>query len=114
MLVTFKSKAAADVTMYEVHAKRLLDLLGKEINRGVITAAETGHALEVLGAQVEASRLHPASDEVAHDIHAHHSEAGDDNSHEPSQSVSFSARAFPLMEMLRAAHEGNNDILWGV
>ena len=114
MLITFKSKAAADVTMYEVHAKRLLDLLGKEVGRGVITAAETGHALEVLGAQVDASRLHPASDEMAHDIQLHHSEAGDDNGHEPSQSVSFSARAFPFMEMLRAAHEGNNDILWGV
>ena len=114
MLITFKSKAAADVTMYQVHAKRLLDLLNKDVTRGVITAAETAHALEVLGSQVEASRLHPAADEVEHDIRSHHSDAGDDGSHEPSQNVSFSARAFPLMEMLRAAHEGNNDILWGV
>ncbi|MDP9109690.1 MAG: DUF1840 domain-containing protein [Pseudomonadota bacterium] len=114
MLVTFKSKAAADVTMYQVHAKRLLDLLGKDVNRGVITAAETGHALEVLDAQVEASRLHPASDEVERDVHAHHGDAGDDSLHEPSQNVSFAARSFPLMEMLRAAHAGNNDILWGV
>lgn len=114
MLVTFKSKAAAEVTMYEVHAKRLLDLLGKEVSRGVITAAETGHALEILGAQVEASRLHPASDEMEHDVHAHHGDTGDDSNHEPSQNVSFSARAFPFMEMLRAAHDGNNDILWGV
>ena len=114
MLVTFKSKAAAEVTMYEVHAKRLLDLLGKDVNRGVITAAETGHALEVLDAQVDASRLHPASDEVEHDVLAHHGDGADDNGHEASQSVSFSARAYPFMEMLRAAHEGNNDILWGV
>ena len=44
MLITFKSKAAADVTMYQVHAKRLLDLLNKDLTRGVITAAETAHA----------------------------------------------------------------------
>jgi hypothetical protein len=114
MLVTFKSKAAADVTMYQEHAKRLLDLLHKDVTRGVITAAETGNALAVLGAQVDASRLHPASDQLAHDVHTHHSAQGDDNGHEASQMVSFSARAYPLMEMLRAAHAGNNDILWGV
>ena len=114
MLVTFKSKAAADVTMYQEHAKRLLDLLHKDVTRGVITAAETGNTLAVLGAQVDASRLHPASGELEHDIHAHHGEHGDDSGHEASQLVSFSARAYPLLEMLRAAHAGNNDILWGV
>lgn len=114
MLITFKSKAAAEVTMYQEHAKRLLDLLHKDVSRGVITAAETGHALEILESQVAASRLHPASDELEHDINAHHSEAGDDNGHEPVQLVSFATRAYPLIEMLRAAHAGNNDILWGV
>ena len=114
MLITFKSKAAAEVTMYQEHAKRLLDLLHKDVSRGVITAAETGSALQILEAQVAASRLHPASDNLEHDINAHHGNAGDDNGHEPVQSVSFSARAFPLIEMLRAAHAGNNDVLWGV
>ena len=40
MLVTFKSKAAAEILMYEAHAKPILDLLGKDIERGVITADE--------------------------------------------------------------------------
>lgn len=114
MLITFKCKAAAEVTMYQEHAKRLLDLLNKEVDRGVITAAETGNALKILESQVAASRLHPASDELQHDIDSHHSDAGDDNGHEPVQTVSFSTRAYPLIEMLRAAHAGNNDILWGV
>ena len=114
MLITFKSKAAAEVTMYQEHAKRLLDLLHKDVTRGVITAAETAHALQVLEAQVAASRLHPTSDNLAHDVNTHHSDAGDDNGHEPSQSVTFSARAYPLIEMLRAAHAGNNDVMWGV
>ena len=39
MLVTFKSKAAAEVLMYEDHAKRILDLLNKDVKRGIITAA---------------------------------------------------------------------------
>ena len=44
MLLTFKSKGAADVLMYEAHAKPLLDLLHKDLKRGVITAAEAGPA----------------------------------------------------------------------
>ena len=114
MLITFKSKAAAEVTMYQEHAKRLLDLLHKDVARGVITAAETGQALQILESQVAVSRSHPVSNDLEHDINAHHGSGGDDNSHEPVQSVSFAARAYPLIEMLRAAHAGNNDILWGV
>ncbi len=114
MLITFKSKAAAEVTMYQEHAKRLLDLLHKDVTRGVITAAETGHALQILESQVALSRSHPAPDDLEHDTNAHHGGGGGDNSDEPVQSVSFAARAYPLIEMVRAAHAGNNDILWGV
>ncbi|MEC5216023.1 hypothetical protein RCH09_000960 [Actimicrobium sp. GrIS 1.19] len=114
MLVTFKSKAAAEVTMYQEHAKRLLDLLHKDVTRGVITAAETGAALAILDAQVAASRLHPASDVLEQDVHAHHSDAGDDHGHEALEAVSFSARAYPFIEMLRAANESKADVLWGV
>jgi len=37
MLITFTSKSSADVLMYETHAKPILDLLGKDTQRGVIT-----------------------------------------------------------------------------
>ncbi|MFC3109229.1 DUF1840 domain-containing protein [Undibacterium arcticum] len=114
MLITFKSKATATVTMYEEHARRILNLLHKDAKRGVITASEAGTALTKLEAEVAESRAHPTSDEVQHDIHAHHGDFGDDNEHEPPQAVSFSARAYPLLEMLREAHKGGYDILWGV
>ena len=45
MLITFTSKSAADVLMYEMHAKPLLDLLGKDVHRGVITAEEAAEAI---------------------------------------------------------------------
>jgi hypothetical protein len=38
MLITFKSKAYPNVMMYQDHAKRILDLLHKDSDRGVITA----------------------------------------------------------------------------
>lgn len=114
MLVTFKSKAAAEVLMYEDHAKRILDLLNKDVKRGVITSAETPTALAKLEAEIAESRLHPTSEEVRRDVLAHHGEEGDDKEHEPVEFVSFATRAYPLLEMLRAARQDGHDVMWGV
>jgi hypothetical protein len=114
MLLTFKSKGAANVTMYETHAKQILDLLHKDVKIGVITAAETAHAVSVLEKVVGESRRHEASEEILRDINAHHNENGDDNNHEPAEHVSFANRAYPLLDMLREAQKGNYDVLWGV
>lgn len=114
MLVTFKSKAAAEVIMYEEHAQRILGLLGKEVKRGVIMAAETAHAIASLETEIAQSRAHSAADAVRHDIEAHHGAAGDDNEHEPTELVSFATRAYPLLEMLRAAQKGGHVVAWGI
>ena len=114
MLITFTSKAAAEVLMYKEHAKRILDLLHKDLKRGVITAAEAAQAVEILEKEIAESRLHPASDDVQRDINAHHGEDRDDTDHEGVEVVSFSSRAYPLLEMLRAAKAGGHDVLWGV
>jgi hypothetical protein len=106
MLLTFKSKGAADVLMYEAHAKRILDLLHKDSKMGVITAAEAADAVTVLEKVIANSR--------SHDINAHHNENSDDNGHEHVDHVSFANRAYPLLDMLRAAQKGNYDVLWGV
>jgi hypothetical protein len=114
MLITFTSKAAAEVLMYKEHAKRILDLLHKETDRGVITADEAAQAVNVLEQEIAESRLHAVSDDVQRDIHAHHGEDHEDSEHEDMESVSFSTRAYPLLEMLRAAKAGGHDVLWGV
>ncbi|SHH30465.1 DUF1840 domain-containing protein [Massilia sp. CF038] len=114
MLITFTSKAAAEVLMYKEHAKRILDLLHKDASRGVITAAEMPHAVAVLEKEIDEQRKHLASEEIQRDVHAHHGEAGDDAEHEEVEVVAFPTRAYPLLEMLRAAQAGGNDVLWGV
>jgi hypothetical protein len=114
MLVTFKSKAAAEVLMYEEHAKRILDLLNKDVTRGIITAEETPNAVARIEAEIAESRLHPTSEEVRRDVHAHHGDDGDDNEHEPVELVTFATRAYPLLEMLRAAKQNRQDVMWGV
>lgn len=114
MLITFTSKAAAEVMMYKDHAKRILDLLHKDVERGVITAAEAPHAVKVLEGEIEESKLHAITEDVERDVHAHHNEKGDDPDHEEIQVVTFPTRAYPLLEMLRAAKAGGHDVLWGV
>ena len=113
MLITFKSKAYPNVMMYQDHAKRILDLLHKDSDRGVITAEEATQAVKLLENEIEESRKHQATDEVEQDVKAHHGEV-EDTEHEPIEVVSFSTRAFPLLEMLRAARDQQTDVLWGV
>jgi hypothetical protein len=114
MLVKFRSKAAAEVTMYEEHAKRILDLLHKDVKMGVITSAEAPGAIARLEEEIAESKKHPMSEEMQHDVTTHHGEQGDDNEHEPAAFVSFATRAYPLLEMLRAAEAGKNDVMWGI
>jgi hypothetical protein len=114
MLVTFKSKAAAEVIMYQEHAKRILDLLHKDVKQGVITAAETAGAITTLEAEIAQSKMHSAAEDVRHDVEAHHGDFGDDKEHEPSQPVSFATRAYPLLEMLRAAQKDGHVVAWGI
>ena len=113
MLITFKCKSYPEVLMYQEHAKRLLDLLNKEPERGVITSAEAEHAISLIESEVEESRKHQVSDQVAHDVHAHHRDE-DDHEHQAIEVVSFSTRMYPLLEMLRSARDNKTDILWGV
>lgn len=114
MFITFTSRAAAEVMMYKEHAKRILDLLHKDLEQGVITAAEAPRAIQIIESEIEEVRAHQISEEVKRDIDAHHNDDRDDNDHEEVQPVQFSTRAYPLLEMLRAARDMNYDVMWGV
>lgn len=113
MLITFKCKAYPNVLMYQDHAKRILDLLNKETDRGVITAAEAPAAVTTLEHEIEETRKHQATDEVEQDVKAHHGDH-EDAEHEPIEQVGFATRAYPLLEMLRAARDQHADVLWGI
>ncbi len=114
MLITFKSKAATEITMYKEHARRILDLLHKDVERGVITPPELPQAIEKIEAAVAESKAHSVSEEVSRDVNAHHNENGDDNEHEAPEPVSFATRAFPVLEMLHAANKMQREVMWGV
>jgi hypothetical protein len=114
MLVTFKSKSAASVSMYEEHAKAILDLLGKDTERGVITAAETGDAITALETEIEKIKNNSAAESMSNDDVPDQDELDNDSEHHQVDTVKFSIRVFPFLEMLRAAHKDGNSVTWGV
>ncbi len=109
MLITFKSRATADVIMYEMHAQPILDILQKDIKRGVITAAESTHAISLIEQKIKESRAIEAAESKTNS-----STEYDDHEQKKIEPVTFSARAYPLLDMLREASKKNVDIVWGV
>ncbi len=108
MLITFKSSAAADVLMYKMHAKHLLDVLGKNVDQGIITAEEMPDAIARLEEEVASSKRAPGSQENDGNPKT------EEDDLESGKKVSFAARAFPLLEMMRTAKQENTFVMWGV
>ena len=70
--------------------------------------------MAALEKEIAESRLHTASEDVKRDVHAQLGEDHDDTDHQGMEVVSFAMRTYPLLEMLRTAKAGGNDVLWGV
>ena len=112
MLITFKSKAAADVVMYKAHAQLIFELLQKSPERGIITAEEVPLALEKLEARIAQTKRELSAEEKKAATWGHDEKDDFEKSHD--QPVSLAVRAFPFLEMLRAAKREQQHIMWGV
>jgi len=113
-LVVFRSKAAAEIFMFAESARRLLQIMGKadpDSERGVIRAEEVEQALNLLIAAVEQEKA-AVRDELTH--RELDERGGGAARGEPLPPVTLGQRAFPLIEMLRAAQRKRVDVTWGV
>ncbi len=105
MLVTFSSKAGADVLMLSQHAKPLLKLIGKlngpELEtRGVWMPEQLGEAIALLEAA------------IAQEKTANTDEDPDEPIHPLAQPVSLRQRSFTLLDLFRRAQQKNLPVLW--
>ena len=110
-LVVFRSKAAGEIFMFAETARRILAIVGKEDTpRGVISAEQVGEALARLNAAVEEekSQLEQAREE------AEQAQRRGEPAAEGARAITLGQRAFPLLEMLRAAQKKKVDVTWGV
>lgn len=100
MLVRFTSKASASVSMFEKDATSMLKMMG---HSGTIPSA--------IRSQDVAARLHTLEEalKVAAEKEMPPKDFDDDEDEAP---VPVNRRAYPLLELLRAAISGNEDVMW--
>ncbi len=105
-MVTFKSQSHGDILMFDGVAKSLLKLMGQSGNvPGAIMAADVANARDSLKQKLDAADSQTQSDKPAD------SEAGS-AADEGEAPVGLSTRAIPLLEMLQAAIDSNDNVMW--
>lgn len=99
MLVTFRTKAFADITMFGDVAKQLLSMMGLSGTvPSALRAEDVPAALAELRSAVHALPEEPAADAKERE--------------ENEARVPIARRAFPLIELLEAAAKAQADVTW--
>ncbi len=94
-MICFSSKAAATITMFEKDALQLLKLMEMSGNvPSAISADDIPAALKCLTKSLSQSNENNSEDE------------------EDEENVSVDTRAYPLIQMLKKAHEENESVMW--
>ena len=106
MLVTFSSKAGADILMLSEHAKPILSIAGKVIDdpfpvRGVFSAEQLPDAIKLIERAIASE---PATKQVEDD--------GDMPRDSINASVALRQRAFPLLDLMRRAQQTGLPVMW--
>jgi hypothetical protein len=105
-LYRFKSRETGDLVMLQQHGRRILEILGKSTDKGVIQSSEMAAAQVALREAAEAeveeqNRLREeakAKGEVAPEF----------------DQVSLHTRNLPFVEMMQRCAQAKVDIVWGV
>ena len=104
MLVTFRTKAHANIVMFGDVAKQLLSLMGHSGTvPSAINAEDVPAALARLEAAIEQRKAADAAAAVEDD---------DRDDRDSPRKVTLSQRAGPLLELLRAATAKKADVMW--
>ena len=104
MLVTFSSKAGADILMLSQHAKPIMRIAGKAIDkdipvRGVFTPEQIVDAISALERAIALEQ--PAAQQ------------DDDQPHDPlSLPVGLRQRAHPLLDLMRRSQKAGAPLTW--
>ena len=99
MIYKFKSRATADVIMLGPQGDQLLRLAGREpALKGIFELADMPALMALWQAAISAEEAEPA--------------AADDGSQ--AVPVSLRQRLWPMIDMLRRAHQADEPVVWGV
>lgn len=117
-IVTFRSRATADVIMFGDVAHRLMRIMGKEATaQGIVTVEQLPDAIARLRAAIEQDKEKHAG-LVAEAMDAGEAldvaVAAESRPDPMSQPVSLTQRAVPLLEMLERSQRHAQPVVWGV
>ena len=104
MLITFSCKAHASVTMFGEVGLQFIKMLGHSgAIPGAIDASEVPQALNNLRAALEVEQKQPVAQ----------NDADEDSEDEVVEApVNIGSRAFPLVELLKAAIKEECEVMW--
>lgn len=109
MLVTFKTSAYSDITMFGTAAVSILKLMGQSGNvPGAILAADVPQALQSLQAGLAELSASESSDDSANLT----SQPAGSADEEQVQPVALPTRAGPLISLLESAAAAGENVLW--
>lgn len=109
MIYRFKSQATGDTLMLGPQGDLLLRLIGREpASRGIIEPAVMRDAIAALQRAVAEDDAARATGGAGDD------DGGGDEAVPTRDPVSLRRRVWPMVEMLRRAHEADEPIVWGV
>lgn len=113
MVVTFKSRAGADVIMLGDSARQLLKLLGKDPDekKGILTVEQLPSAIESLQRAIDTDRERARQKEQADA-----QKDDDDEADVPkgmAAAVNFHQRGWPLLELMMQAQRDGVPVTWG-
>lgn len=106
MLVTFRSKAAANVLMLKDLAERLLGILGRELmSEGIFTVEQMPIAISQLEQAIAQERAKAQAD---------YQTLPEQQTQERTEyeDPGLAQRAFPLLDMLRRAARAGEPVIW--
>ena len=106
-MITFKSRAAASVLMFDEIAFGLLKIIGRDPARqGILTVEQLPEAIETLQRAALADRAQSREREAA-------LRDEDEDAPRPSApTITLSARTVPLIEMLSLALKAQQPVIW--
>ncbi len=108
MLYEFKSRAAGTVVMTQPIAERILGIVGKAPGApGIITVEAMPEAIAALERAVAEEKQNGTPPPAAG------TGTTTDNDEERRTPVTLSQRAYPFIELLKAAHAGGKPVTWG-
>ena len=117
MLITFKSKNSAEACMPAKHALAILKVAGRDYEElpaeGVFTAEQLPEAIANLRQAIEEDENKDMHSYAVHDKEEEErKEEEREKKHPMLEGVSFSQRAYPLVNLFENALKHGDDVMW--